>query len=122
MSKIDILKQVTIPAIRKYKNFLMDDSIYAILDNDRRIEIRFDDPVVKDKYDCIEFTLYSKTHGKLQFKRVAFSNIFRNVYDQRNLEKYIWDYYGRCDWYGKPTIDDLNRITEIIVQYIDLWV
>ena len=122
MAKIDILKQVSSPAIGKYKSSIMGNSIYAILDNDRRIEIRFNDPIVKDQYDCIEFTLYSKTNGKLQFKRVSFSSIFHNEYDQRNLAKYIWDSYGRCDWYGKPTIDDLNHITDTIKQYIDLWI
>lgn len=107
-----------------FDTMLIGNTITVKIDSDRRVEIRFYDTKTHQCYDSLSLTVTSKTHGIINNQLVHFSSIFTSMIDTTHvnrLRKHIWVYNGKTEWYGKPTIQDINALIDTVVNYINLW-
>lgn len=119
--KIDVLLEAV--GDLNFDFLCIGDALCIPLDGERHVTIEFAKSRIADRWEGIQLMLVSKNRGTLETCRIPFAEAFLNPIDETHpnrLEKYVWKYGGACDWYGKPTEADLERLRNQICAYLRL--
>lgn len=95
----------------------------ARLDEELRIKLQLISTGVSNHYNAIRLSVINRTDGMVDQQTFYFADIIgkqlRNGMDA--IAPHIWDDRGKPDWYIPITQNDRARITEAIMDYIELY-
>ena len=98
--------------------------LYETIDNNRRVCIRFATLNSYEQYEAISMSLIDKNDGVIDRQTVPFSEIFKEMRDLNHpnkIGKHIWKNNGVYGWYGRPTVEDINAMRDVVHNYIGVW-
>ena len=100
---IDVLRETVSPAIEGRVTREIGNSLYVILDEDRRIGISFETAGVSGNYEVLLLKLTSKARGELHRQGVKFKDLL-------GVGKLVSDdYKGGYSWRGANK-EDLRKV------------
>lgn len=120
---LKLLNEICNKPLKDYSTKSVGNSIYILLDNDRRIEVLFCTNGTHEKYEGLKLKLFSKTNGELHSKVVVFRDVFDCILDLTHcnkIEKHIWRNRNEYSWYGKPTKEDIKALQKELINYIEV--
>ena len=113
---------------------IIDDPSYSgracfgKLGKDLRVRVEFITTGVADHYNALKVTVLNRTEGPVDTlvlrlkdllgkKQVPGNPNFRN-----GIYPYIWDDYGKADWYAyRPTFADYQKIQDAVGKYLNVF-
>lgn len=90
----------------------------------RKIIVNFIEDGVRDNFSAVMFRLVDKEKGEINRTVAKFGEVFdepRDMSHPNKIDKYIWKYNGTFSWYGVPTIADIKKLHQQLLDYMSFW-
>lgn len=121
---IKILDNIFADVLDDYATKYIGNKIYIKLDDNRRIELSFYNMHSVDNFNSISLKLVHKVNGAIHGQTVEFRDIFDSIADlshPNKIGKHVWHTNNTYRWYGKPTIEDIESLQDVVINYIKIW-
>ena len=103
------------------------NTCYGRLSDNIRVKIHFQTGGVADNYDRLKVTVLNRNEGPIDSMVVRFKDLWgvkatTNPNFREGISPYIWDNYGKIDWYVyKPSKTDYKQLMEAVGTYLSVF-
>ena len=100
---------------------------YVRLNDMNRAKIQFVTGDAADEYNALQLTILNRSEGQVDVLRLQFADLLgtkktSNPYFSDGIKPYIWDDYGKVDWYVyHPTRQDYKILSDAVSDYLDVF-
>ena len=98
------------------------------LGSDLRVRVQFVTSGITDHYDAISITVLNRTDGVVDKLRIRLQDVLGkkqvpgNPNFPNGVSPYIWDDYGKAEWYAfRPTAEDYRAMQQAVGEYLDVF-
>ena len=100
---------------------------YVRLDELNRAKIQFVTGIVANQYHGLRISILNRNEGQVDALLLNLSDILgkkhtSNPNFKSGITPYIWDDYGKADWYVyHPNSRDYQQLTEAVSDYLEVF-
>ena len=97
------------------------------LDELNRAKIQFVTGIVANQYHALRISILNRNEGQVDALLLKLSDILgkkqtSNPNFKSGINPYIWDDYGKADWYVyHPNNRDYQQLTEAVSDYLEVF-
>lgn len=119
------LHKIVVP---KYPNATyVGRACYVRLDELNRAKIQFVTGIVANQYHGLRISILNRNEGQVDALLLNLSDILgkkqtSNPNFKSGITPYIWDDYGKADWYVyHPNSQDYQQLTDAVSDYLEVF-
>ena len=100
---------------------------YVRLDELNRAKIQFVTGIVANQYHALRVSILNRDEGQVDVLLLNLSDILgkkqtSNPNFKSGITPYIWDDYGKADWYVyHPNSQDYQQLTDAVSDYLEVF-
>lgn len=100
---------------------------YVRLNELNRAKIQFVTGIVANQYHALRISILNRNEGQVDALLLNLSDILgkkqtNNPNFKNGITPYIWDDYGKADWYVyHPNSRDYRQLTEAVSDYLEVF-
>ena len=100
---------------------------YVRLDELNRAKIQFVTGIVANQYRALRISILNRNEGQVDVLLLNLSDILgkkqtSNPNFKSGITPYIWDDYGKADWYVyHPNSQDYQQLTDAVSDYLEVF-
>lgn len=106
---------------------IVGNTCYGRLTDSIRVKINFQTGGIASHYDRLKVTLLNRNEGPIDSMVVRFKDLWgvkatTNPNFREGISPYIWDDYGKADWYVyHPNKTDYRQLVEAVGTYLSVF-
>lgn len=110
------LKKICDPCDTLYDKRYVGRACLGRIDENITAKIEFVTLGVADRYAALRASVINRSEGKIDAVTIRLKEVIAAV------NPYIWDYYGKFEWYGyKPTAADHRNLSGSVEKYLEAF-
>ena len=100
---------------------------YVRLNELNRAKIQFVTGIVANQYHALRVSILNRNEGQVDVLLLNLSDILgkkqtSNPNFRNGISPYIWDDYGKADWYVyHPNSGDYQQLTDAVSEYLEVF-